>query len=403
MNLRMTISVLLAAWLAGCDSSSTTAGTSSETVTGLQILANSAEAIVSKLGEGKSAAAGRASRASTAPEDWKLLGLDSPEGFEAISLCQPYKEHRYGLLGTGFLNYSREQPTGEDGGVCSIESQRSFVKERFYDQDGFRSYVGWNAVRWDVRFDSFLVNTLTRYDRYRLRFIASYAGIWRLGSGIVLNYDSLKYFDSTIYDPRGPYPYQKEIRRFEQRIRFADNCEVRLEFAEEDTLKAPVICSEAHVGNFVWDRQGNPLVTRLDGDVVVPQSVPRQTFPEDSVGFSLRNPRIDTVEGVPVLSGTMAWRLLPGDTIRAGDSIVIQQWDVSWDKPGWTAIGTGVLDAKGAFSVPMPSGFIEDDLILLVKAPGIEGQVALPISDIRIVPRVSANALILPSLEGIER
>lgn len=37
MNLRMTISVLLATWLAGCDSSSTTTGTSSETVTGVRL------------------------------------------------------------------------------------------------------------------------------------------------------------------------------------------------------------------------------------------------------------------------------------------------------------------------------------------------------------------------------
>lgn len=61
MNLRMTIPVLLAAWLSGCDSSSTSlAGTSSETVTGLQILANSAETIVSKIGESKGGVAARA-------------------------------------------------------------------------------------------------------------------------------------------------------------------------------------------------------------------------------------------------------------------------------------------------------------------------------------------------------
>lgn len=60
MNLRMTIPVLLAAWLSGCDSSSTTAGTSSETVTGLQILASSAETIVSKIGESKGGVAARA-------------------------------------------------------------------------------------------------------------------------------------------------------------------------------------------------------------------------------------------------------------------------------------------------------------------------------------------------------
>lgn len=379
MNLRMTISVLLAAWLAGCDSSSTTAGTSSETVTGLQILANSAETIVSKLGEGKSAVAGRASRASTAPEDWKLLGLDSLEGEAAIGICQPYTNHGYSERGTGFDLYSREQPAAEDGGACTIESQRFFEKELRYDSDGLRSYSGWRVIRWKVVYDSDRVKSgLAPAQLYPLSWIVSYAGFWRLNSGVVLTYDSLKYFDTTVFDANN---FGKTRVRFEQRIRFADKCEVRLEFEEEDTVKAPVSCDGRHVGNFVWDRRGQPIVTNLVGQVVSAQGVPRQVFPEDSLGISLLDPRLDTVGGIPTLSGILTWRLMPGDTIASGDSIKVLQWDT--DAFDWVTKGTGVLGAKGAFSIPLVSDFAGDTLMVSVLKSGLGAGVKLKVSSLK--------------------
>lgn len=68
-------------------------------------------------------------------------------------------------------------------------------------------------------------------------------------------------------------------------------------------VKVPLSYDGHHAGNFVWDFRGAPVVKDLVGQVVSAQAVPRQAFPEDSVGITLLNPRLDTLEVAVVKPG----------------------------------------------------------------------------------------------------
>lgn len=349
MNLRMTISVLLAALLAGCDSSSTTAGTSSETVTGLQILANSAEAIVSRV---PSASSARAAQTMDVPDSLKPR-LDSVLLAER---CGPEgRTSHYGPVGN-YDRFVRNASAGREGRGCSLDYGWFRGESEKNDSKGWSRYAGVyseSGVRYvaDPTFGNMALAA-------RIEFVGS--GTWRLRSGVTLVYDSM-------------YAQFAPLTRFVQRIRFAGTCRVDLDFDLSAPIDAPVWCDGAMVGRFTWDNVGAPVVRDLQGRKVMPQAVVLQNYSEDSIGLWSESSQWDTVSGVLRFGLRLGWRLLDGDVLDVGDSITVGVVGSSLSSRRISLGTNGQLEG----SLPVLRG--ADSLVLSLAKLGFVGQFRIPL------------------------
>jgi len=357
MKLRMTIPVLLAVLLWGCDSSSTSLdGTSSETATGLQLLADNASVITTSF-PAKGVAAGRLARGLETAPDTAKARIDSI--YRAVD-CDGVAQSYYVGLG-GVQKLTNRPGVGVDGQVssCSGDYSRHWFREQRNDSLGWDDYEG-TSIDSGVEY---VWNPDWGWDGFRMRSEFTGKGIWRLRSGLTLQYDSM----SMSYRYVSGRPTSL---RFVQKIRFAETCRVELDFDLNAPIDAPVSCDGAVVGRFTWDNRSTPVVLDLQGRRVVPRGTGVGRYAEDSLGLSLSQARVDTTGGAATLRASLSWRLLPGDTIAAGDTVRAQIATTGWS-------GFAVLGENGAFALPLGAVTAGDTLRLSVVKPGFEARLAV--------------------------
>jgi hypothetical protein len=300
MNPRYFLTITAALALAGCDLSSTAQdGTSSETQTVLQALADNAGAITARLGMKQSATTIAARKSSQSNDSlWRII--DS-------SYCAGGRHAQY--LEPGTINVQEYGPgRGLDNSASSCSLMESFCS---YHEFGLDS-VG----RSDFRGIQHQTDTLTV-----TRFSGS--GTWDLRSGLSLRYLQVDNF-------LGP-----KLATFRHLIELPHGCQFELRMRDTliDTgwlnsdVDAPVVCEDQEVGRFIWDRKGAPRILDRTGRLLTPSFTAVSDFPEDLLGihFTLLQRLPETVDSEVSLQAAIHWNFLPGDTLASSIVSLVQK------------------------------------------------------------------------------
>lgn len=330
--------------LSGCwDGPTREEGTSSETQTALQLLADNSGKIVSTFPSPQrdSKPAARSMNAG----DWYNPQWLASFCIESTSMIYSEGEIISNHEGSG---------VGPDGtaATCSPKDARRTFREFSLDSDG----------RWDFHGTQRTVDTFTK--------IVQGTGIWDLRSGLNLTYLELEAYLSPTLDT------------FHQVILFNGNCriDVRMRATHMDTgwlasgADAPVECAGRTIGRFQWDQVGTPRVVDLAGRIVAPRPLTRRSFPEDTLGL-----RVTPLGGASapadssaILRVSVRWSLLPGDTLPPNPRFSLYSVDVG------TALDSAVaLHGSGdtlSFRIPQNSAL--DSVTLITWFPDSKGGVA---------------------------
>lgn len=251
--------LLAGAVLASCDSGAMQAdGTSSETQTALQALADNSFAISARLAPSLRPPA-IAARALSAEQD-------STFGLIEERWCSGASESWYG----GFLGEIRlawnSPGVGPDGASSSCSLKESIHTGREFQVD--------SLGRWDARF------VRRQYDTLQ-RSVFQGSGTWGLRSGLILTYRALFADIST----------SKAI--FRQEIELLGVCRLDLSFTDSltdtgwtaESIDAPLVCGGKPAGRFLWDRANRMRVLDIQGKIVSPRRLGSQRFAEDTLGL----------------------------------------------------------------------------------------------------------------------
>lgn len=178
---------------------------------------------------------------------------------------------------------------------------------------------------------------------------STYDGVanWKLRSGLVLEYVHLSYTITSL------------LFRSSQRIRFDANCIIEFEVFDSlldssrlRPISAPINCGGEQVGWFSWDRaELIPRILSLDSEIIAPLPTQPVTFPEDSLGLSFHDVRLDTTDTSARLRLSPKWRLLARDGVRSGDSITL---DLLQDSSPMVASFSFPISSVGTDSIALP-------------------------------------------------
>lgn len=319
--------------LVSCDTGTKhTEGTSSETQTALQALADNAAAIAGRLpsSEQDPVVAGR------------TVSVDEDSTLHVIRelWCAGSSESLYGgFQGAVYLNWS-SAGVGPDGerSSCSLEESIHDTREFIVDSLGRSDFH----------------TVLRQYDGLERRVYQG-SGIWDLRSGLTLIYRSLFADIST----------RKAV--FRQEIELLGSCKLKLDFEDSATdtgstvtaIDVPVVCGGRMIGRFLWDRVGLPRVLDPQGDLVLPRRILPVRFPEDTLGLGA------TVVGVQESAGDGVARLRVEVRMRfvEWDTLAVARWI---KLPGFDATGR-ILDSVAW------SGHPVDTLEFRVSSADLEG------------------------------
>jgi len=281
--------------LAGCDSTAQE-GTSSETQTALQELADNATSIISNSTVPLATASpvGSARRMSTSMDSIMCAGYpwQSTYQWRMDTLLVDRFWMERDSLGPG---------VGPDGtaSTCSVSESHHMLKS--------------------IHLDSVA----------RLRSIGTYVQTGNLfhrsfeGSGII-DFRTGASFRMSHYS-RHRTGSQDTIS---ESLSFKGNCSVEFSYVTGSELPsgvdAPVICGEKMVGRFSWDLISSPVVTDLSGRKIAPSHRPPISFPEDSLGLhaTIVDAGLDSGDTTAHLRARFVLNLLPGDT--AMDTMYLQ-------------------------------------------------------------------------------
>lgn len=355
MNSKLaTLAIASSLCLSGClDGTTREEGTSSETQTALQLLADNAKTISSRRGPGSREIATNLGARRSSSQDSLLQS----------QLCKGYPTSVQ-YLGIGsVLGDSLGRGRGRDSteASCSLEFSKHAYMEFSSDSTGsftFRGTLGFTQA----------LETLT-YEG---------SGSWLLRSGVRLVYERLS--------SRSSYT---SFRSF-QKIRIADRCQLELNM--QDTLTdtgwqigpvdAPIVCDGVLSGRFVWDFINNPEIRSTTGELIPARPTLPLTLPEDSLGLSILDVRLDSSDGGWALRLSSAWRLLASDGVDPTDSLFL---DLSYEPTNLERTFARPLSsmAGGQFLFPIDSTNFEGATHVRLRLPTRQGQAT---SDRRSIP-----------------
>lgn len=308
MKISTYITIAGLAWLGGCDSTvSTQAGTSSETQTSLQALADNASLIAARTMPANAMPAAARRLASNTPG----LVVDTATSLIA-RLCSPWKHTSYGI---GRVQQEENfQGVGRDGLPSSCAEGYALHRVRSLEVDSFGRFQWDGTVLSMGDWDPALVtvnfsNTMgAAYDSIEA------TGKWELPSGLSLYYERL----AVQYNINLP----KNQLHFDQTITFGSGCRLQWSFySDEASIDAPIQCKGIYAGRLRWDFHGIPQVLDAEGATITAHPVQKRFFPEDSLGIRVLDLQTDSVEGSIHVQGRLNWKLFPGDFLVVGDSL----------------------------------------------------------------------------------
>lgn len=288
---RHILALALGLSLVSCDSGTKEAdGTSSETQTALQALADNSFAIArNQLAISQEpSVAGRS----------VSVGVDSTDEEVRQLWCAGASESQYGSFQGPVYLVMRSAGLGPDGtrSSCSLEESTHEVREFHVDSVG----------RSDLRYSHRQYGGLERN-------VYQGAGRWDLRSGLTLIYRNLFADISS----------RKAV--FRQEIELLGSCKLDLAFTDSATdtgwtlaqVDAPVVCGGKSVGRYLWDRVGRPRVLDSRGDLVPPRRILPQRLPEDTLGLraSVIGLQRDTTDSIARLRVEVRLHFLDWDTL----------------------------------------------------------------------------------------
>lgn len=289
MNIKRFLAASAALALVGCELSSTSqAGTSSETQSTLQALADNAGAITANL------QASTAKKAAIAPRRMSSSEDDSLWALAELHVCAEDSASTYA---PGRISVEwRTRGVGPDGSESSCSLKERFNQSREFSLD--------SLGRSDFLVSNHWMDTIS------IRTVDG-TGISHLRSGLELRYIRLQAMISP------------NLATFSQLIELPGGCriEVRIRDTLMDTgwcnsgVDAPVVCDSRTIGHFKWDQIGTPRIYDDRDSIVVPHPIQALRFPEDSMGLYASVIGLSTVPGdsMATLRLAFSWRFLEWD------------------------------------------------------------------------------------------
>jgi len=276
-------------------------GTSSESHSTLQALADDAPAMVGLMGLPTPGAGRVAARA----------GESSP-------CLSPWRSASYRTGKLGWTEYPDLAGADSSGRRCEDGENRVRVLD-----------AGPSGLfeKWGVQADSSVAGN---------RNLFRGRGIWKLRSGSVYP------LDTVVSDVN----WNAGMIALRMAADLGKGC--RVDLAMSSSLKdyfagtaagmdAPVVCGADTIGNFRWTFGMEPVVSDRKGSVFRPRLPASPVrFGEDSLGLRIEKLVVDSSAATWDVSGRVGGRMLPGDALQAGDTL-------AWD--GMPA----VLDGQGGF------------------------------------------------------